>query len=611
VPTATPAPGPPQPVPAGQVASVPPRAPQAPPARGPQASKRHAVPGRLVAVLLAVALGCGILTVQVARRGPDRAPFFGALVTLASAPEVHYRTTELDAHVTRNGELTGTVTQAGQEYGLLRVDGRLYVRPPDAVLRRLLPATQAAALSGRWLTGKTADALAGRLTAQLMPPAAFADRLVAALATARLPAQRAHATVVDGVAVLSAATPLGEIRVSRDAPYRLVRLDPPATGTGPGTAGVTAVSAVGLASVAEPASVAGPASGVPTAGWMPAHPARPAGDDAASASLGFPPEEPGDLGATYDRLLDSAAQLATADDTDVSFDFDGKPTVQCSSGGCRVTETITTDTSSDAPATLRGSATVRLTADITLNGSAAGSCTASATMPLNGSATLGCTDAEAGPRYQALYDELSADAQAEADATGQTAYYSIQAVADVAAYAVASVDAEKLATTLRSEAAEVPREGCGNLPPGARAATAGHRQATAAGRPGPRVLLLVPARDVKCRRLGHLDPGGRALSIPAVPGVYFIELNDGTMYIGMSESNIYRRIAKAFSSRKSAVNAAGYNHTDAASIVWSDMTGFSKSDIFKAEDDWLKLAESMHIRLHNRISSPGASLNGP
>ncbi|MFR9800169.1 polymorphic toxin-type HINT domain-containing protein [Streptomyces sp. MS06] len=701
-------------------------------------------PGRLVAVLVAVALGCGLLTAGVTHRGPDRAPFLGALVALSTAPEVHYRTASLDAHVTQHGELTGSITRAGQEYALLRVDDRLYVKPPGSALRAMLPPTRAADLADRWLTGRIADGLAGPLAAQLVPPPVLADHLARALRTARLPAQGARTAVVDGVAVLTASTPIGELRVSRDAPYRVVRLDPPSTGapsdtprtprtpSTPGVPGAPDDLAAPRTAAAEPASAVRPASAPALrpasapARWAQAHPVHPIGDGGGHGAVAYLPQEPGDVGATYDRLLDSVAQLSSADDTDVSFDLHGDPDVHCSPVGCLVTETVTTDAGRGTAAALRGSVTVRLSAEVTLNGTPAGSCSASTTVPLNGSATLGCTDAEAGPRYRSLRAALSADAQARADATGRTAYYRVEALAEVSVHAVASIDTGRLSRTLRSEAAAAPQDECQSFPGGTRVlmadgtarpieeirtgdlvaarapgstrllgrpvtdrrstadehafvrivltgddrqtppgrsgtagtasviATAGHYFATAVGwtradrlAAGDRLqtsaggtasvaavhpftadrqvhdLTVAGAHDffvlaggrpvlvhnVGCRLFPQLARGAKTFEIPKVKGIYFIELNDGTMYIGMSEDSIYRRVTKAFSSRRSAVRAAGYNHADAVSILWSDMTGFSTDDIFKAEDDWMKLAESMGITLHNRISSPGASLN--
>lgn len=72
---------------------------------------------------------------------------------------------------------------------------------------------------------------------------------------------------------------------------------------------------------------------------------------------------------------------------------------------------------------------------------------------------------------------------------------------------------------------------------------------------------------------------------PTGPGVYEIVFNNGMVYVGSSETNIHARLHRAFTDRRSAVNAARLGRNDIASIHVSSLRNWSWEDIQFAEQE--------------------------
>jgi len=185
------------------------------------------------AVVLALIAGLAAWLGGVGRSGPAApvaaartAPFADALSVLAAKPEVRYEDTvpglgTVDVKVTAHDELVGTLTEDGTAYGLLRVTGRLYVKAPSSSLSGAGNTAETSALSGKWLTGQSVDALLGSGLSQFVPPEQLSAQLTTALGDApTLPVSTSSSSA--GSSVIAADTTLGVLYVSATTPYHVV-----------------------------------------------------------------------------------------------------------------------------------------------------------------------------------------------------------------------------------------------------------------------------------------------------------------------------------------------------------------------------------------------------
>jgi hypothetical protein len=352
----------------------------------------------------------------------NQAPFAQAIAALAAAPEVHYRTSipelgTVDVRATSTGELVGTAEQDGQPVQMLRVGGRVYVKSPESALPTGDNPAESSAMDGKWLTGSAVSKMLGSLPDQFVPPEQLASLLAGALSTAEpLPA-----TVIDGQPVVAANTRLGTLYVTRNQPYRVVRLVPAASS----------------GSTTQPAG------------------SRPAGVTGAGSTTDFPAEQPGDVSSTYAQLKLVVPELASAIDTDLNFRLQGNGQVSCSEAGCQVTVTVTNSISPSQANTgiTGGTVNADLSADVTIDGQPAGGCTGAGPLPLNGTGTMSCSVPSAAGVFNATKAQKAAEAEQQSEAEGGVPVpYSISFGGDFFVYATAQVNVEELADKVNQDA---------------------------------------------------------------------------------------------------------------------------------------------------------------
>jgi hypothetical protein len=386
--------------------------------------RRRAVVLSVLAPVLAVGLAaCGV---SVTVPQGLKAPFTDAVARLAAAPLVRYQLSADDgdvtvtASVTNHGEIVGSMTSDGDTIAILAAGGKIYAKPPASDLPQSSNKAAASAMRGKWLTGSDVTSLLGGLTTDLRSPAKFAAQLRTALrGTHRYPRPGTPVTTIDGVSALSVATPLGELSVTRKAPYRVLRLTP---GTGDDTPSTTPTHD-SLASFQH--------------------------DEDSPFDLGavdVPATRPGDVENTYNTLEQQTAQLSTAIDSDLQFTVSGKGNINCGSGGCEVSVNVSNSASAGSSGTITGGTVkAELTATIEIAGEPAGGCSGSAELSLNGSGTIGCSDPGAGGVFSSVEAEKKAQAEAESEAEGGAEVeYQIPYDGEYYVYAVAQVNVSQL-----------------------------------------------------------------------------------------------------------------------------------------------------------------------
>lgn len=511
-----PAPGGPPRVPARGLPPAPSHvpAPRWPPAPAPGPARRPGVPwGRHgpggsarplrrraalmsgIAAAMAVTVGLAAWLTWLAGAQPaiGQLPFKAALAALASAPEVHYRTATggdtADIQVTVAGDVVGTITHAGQPYQLLQVNGQFYVKPPAAAVAKPGSA-EAAALGGKWLTGRLATGLVGWAPSKFPAPAQLAAQLTTALG--RSPA-RDPGTRVDGVPVLAASTPRGDLYVSKNAPYRVVSLVP------------TASAAGDVAGFPAEAGIAGNEAGFS------------AGAEPGATQLA--PVDDGDVRSTVNALTSGAGQLSNVINTDVSFNMQGSAQVNCSEVGCQATDTDTTSVTGGSGGTgPTGTVSADLIANFTIEGEPAGSCQGTAQLPVNGTGQISCSDGGAGAVFSAADARDKAQAEADGAASGATSgTYTVRYAVDDYVYATAEIAVAQVAQSMDQQLAGAAASAAAAAAQAGDAATAqldateadaaasnADQQAKQAGctaaqgtswRSGPRVLLTSDPGD--------------------------------------------------------------------------------------------------------------------
>lgn len=391
-------------------------------------SRRALVIG--LAIALVVLLVAGLAAWRLWPGGPGREPFDRAIASLSEAEAVTYRTSIAGAQaanrVSRHGDSIGTFTLAGQEFRLLGVRGKTYLKTPKG----LLPGAGEAGmgLRNRWVSGGalaavgqaavTPRALAGTLSKLVDEADEFSEATVGDVA-----AYRAHAAG-------------GDLYVSRAEPHQVLRYVPavklpslpsiPALPTRPSRpASDDTPSLPALPDLPDLPDLPG---GVLRA-WLrgPAEPpaaAQPAGEMDVAA---MGPEEVDDL---YVDLEDAATELVDAADPQVRFNARTTGQIACG-GACTVNAAVTSDVSGAGDTTVVDSkVTATMTASISVDGSPAGLCVSPPTpVPANGTGTVTCTDAASGAMAQARLAQKRAASKGGVVSVSITAQVQIQATA--------------------------------------------------------------------------------------------------------------------------------------------------------------------------------------
>jgi len=347
------------------------------------------------------------------------APFYYAVAGLDDDSVIRYSGsssedgTSWDITVTSGGQETGTVTVDGEKIPALSVGGVTYVKPPESDLSLLSESSSipVSDLDGRWLAGDTD--VTDRLPQGLKTPAELASALRSELMkTNAYPVVGKSTTSVDGRKALSVTVPDGVLYVTTAAPYLALRFSPKRTSTSDST---SAAADIALASDGSE---------------------NPGLSGLAQTDLGTDTQAEADQ--AYGSLIAQTKTLDNAPDVGVDTSYSQNGDLSCTDSSCTVTEDVTTSTTSNQPATLSGSVSAVMTATVTADGQAAGSCSATKTLPINGSGTIVCDDPEVAP----VVAEIEEEKQEEADEEEQDIEYDIDFEADVSIETVADVQAE-------------------------------------------------------------------------------------------------------------------------------------------------------------------------
>ncbi|WP_290052610.1 polymorphic toxin-type HINT domain-containing protein [Amycolatopsis solani] len=404
--------------------------------------RKHRKPALLGAISLVVVLVAGLATWLAWPSPPkDRTPFDQALARLATAEGVQYTDRAIygakrDITTTRFGEQFGVTGSPGLEQldqGVLRVGGKLYTKFQRDNSGRL----------SKWKTGDPGDEyMYGDLIKEFPPPQELAATLTTALADVRdLPSPAdpgLPALSVAGVPALRAETSAGSLYVARDAPHRVLRLEPQ-----------------GMLSPSRLPEL----TGQPTLPDLPS--ARPGMESLGKESQGMDLSvlEDDQADQMYDTLAEDTKGLANAVDSGITFALTAAGTFTCSAAGCLVTESYQANVSAKAKGRVTGGqVTAKLTVtNVTIDGRPAGGCVSPpTTIPIIGDSTTGqlsCNDLEAGPVFAAVEAEYAQRAQAQANASGGrvTLRWSDFADAEIDALALAQVEVDQLLTQQQQE----------------------------------------------------------------------------------------------------------------------------------------------------------------
>ena len=399
---------------------------------------------------------------------PDRTPFYTAVNQLAATPALHYRSStsgspvDFDVRLTGDGESVGSISLAGQKFGLLTVGGKTYVKAPDGLLPGTSgsgsPGTTASALKDRWITGSDAGAL-GSTSSQITTPGDLARRLLTALNAkdAVIPSAHDAGTTADGVPALRAVTSLGDVYITKKPPYRVLRIGPNASSTSgrPTLPSLPPIPTLPSGMPSLPSGMPSLPSGLPSLSGLSLSPARYV--TLAGSSLGtidFPQLTQDDFKKLFQELETDTKQLAKAVDSSIQFNLQGSADLKCGAGGCLVTATVSSDVSSSDPkATISGGKVeAMLNATVAIEGTPAGGCTATAQLPLNGTSEISCDDAGAGAVFSEENAEKKAIAEEESEAEGGGQVpYTVSSSGQASVEAIAQVDVQELVEEEQSE----------------------------------------------------------------------------------------------------------------------------------------------------------------
>ncbi|MFI6867493.1 hypothetical protein [Nocardia sp. NPDC050406] len=345
-----------------------------------------------VFVVLALAVGSAVWLTGSESSGNKQA-FDKAIADVSGSPGLHYvtasrdGTAKWDVTVSAAGDTFGTVTDSSGETRVLRVDKTVYLDPPDEADQ---PASK-----GKWQAGSTQfeDELPG-----FMSPKEFADALTKAVEAALDSGAEATETTVDGTPALELKTEDGTLFVTTDEPHRVLRWDPDY---------LTSNSAWAVLDAMDFTTIT-----TDRVDWM------------------------------YIQLRDRVNQLVGAVDAGLRITANGQGSVNCSEGGCTITQAFNGAVSGSGN---RTQAVATLSATFTVEGRFAGTCSSSGTFPITAasfSGSLSCTSPEAGGVFGSVRAGQQADADRRAQAERRDIQFQTSYAADYDIYAEAVSQAE-------------------------------------------------------------------------------------------------------------------------------------------------------------------------
>ncbi|MGP8304345.1 hypothetical protein ACTPOK_41920 [Streptomyces inhibens] len=482
----------------------------------------------------------------VARPTRNQTPFDQALANLATARLLHYQDTAAggtrrDITVTPSGTLFGSMGDGGRglDQDVLRIDGTTYTRGKKAdPYENPDGEPQDPDAPGTWtLADRGNSPTLNPVLAQFLSPAELAVELwdaVDELKTLPDPDDPdLRAEEVHGVPALRADTPAGSLLITRNKPYRVVRLEPYDV-SGRSTGRHNHVHK-GASPSARPRVTTGPLDG-------------------DSQGMDLFPMSGDQADAAYDTLEADTKQLVDAVDRGVEFTLsttDGN--VSCGTDGCTVHQSFTGQLTSAAKTRVtdgRVSAVMRAT--VTIDGRYAGGCTSSqSTFPLTGdtvSGMLSCSDPEAGAVFAAVNAACKSQTEAEPRASSwrpASCHFLYVATPVVNAAALAVGEVSKLVKQVQRER---------------HAGECSTRKNGGNSEDDPRSFPdLIP--DDKPERLKPIAPG-TALSRP---GTYaYVVRENGKLVVGTRTAGHLSLI------RGDRVLAAGQFKTNGGEVVYLD-----------------------------------------
>ncbi|WP_157432860.1 polymorphic toxin-type HINT domain-containing protein [Actinomadura rifamycini] len=458
-------------------------------------AQRALLLGTVAALVMVLAAGLTVAVV-VDRSGAtiaarDLRPFEQALADLSQAPGLRYRTdaaagTPQDITVTASGDKFGAAGSDadGGEPNVLQVSGKTFTRGGSG-------AAGGTGSSEGWTIG--AEGAAGRIAEVLdgtPAPPVLADDLSRALRKAGdvpQPEDSASAAV-DGKPAKAVNTPAGRLLITRQAPHRVLRLEP----------------------------VDGPARKEPVrSGVLPA--AAPL--DGGSGGFDLAPVTGAEATEMYDTLEKQVGRLENATDAGITFTLGASGSVNCGSGGCTANKSFTGTLTSAARARIAGgNVTAVMTATFSIDGRSAGRCTSdSRTFPVAGggvSGTLSCSNPGAGAVFTSVNAQHRARAMAQSRAQGgRPVRYRIPFRANtvISARALAAVEVKRLVERVNLDRDLAKCTGTNSFVPGTRVLMAdGRTKAIEDVRIGDAVLAADP-------ETGETGPGA-VVATPASGG---------------------------------------------------------------------------------------------
>ncbi|MER5278928.1 Hint domain-containing protein [Streptomyces sp. NPDC002809] len=421
-------------------------------------------------------------------------PYRLALAGLAFAPGLRYKDESPGGMMKREA----TVTSSGSRFGssgfgrkeldreFLSVGGKTFTR-----WRTDPAAKNGARKPGLWDAGETLDSgLSDELTKHRPSTPELANQFFEALAELEenppTGGYSSGSRTVGSTEAQALDTSAGQLVITRKAPFRVLRLEPP-SGFVPGAAPSRSTGSASYTTVRAAADLddTGPFDGADT------------------LALDVEPVGEANAPAMYDTFAKQTKELGKAGDSGISLSLNGSGTVRCSSGGCTAASSFSGQVAGDAKSRLvGGQVTAVMTSTFSIDGQSGGSCTSPpGTFSLSGSSVSGsltCSNPGAGATFASVESRKKAEARARSRASGGRAVqYSIPLRANslISARALATVEVKKLVAQVGKERKRPPCSTSHSFPAGTPVLLAnGSRRPIEDVRSGDRVLSTDPVR---------------------------------------------------------------------------------------------------------------------